>query len=394
MTSRTSGGGRAAPRLSSSGGPGVAPRASTAPPFRADHVGSLLRPPELVLAREQREAGEITDAQLREAEDAAIAGAIRMQESLGLQSATDGEFRRSQWHTDFVNRLGGIQPGRLLPAVHAYGGPVEGISYEPNATQITGKVHLAETIFGEHFSFLAASVTTATPKLTIPSPSMVHFRADLTGSGYDGPDQFRADVAAAYAEEVRRLADLGCSYLQLDDTMFAFLNDPRFREGAAASGLDSLHQHETNVGVVNQALAGRPAGLTVTMHMCRGNYRSAWFTSGGYDFVAEAAFGGLAVDGFFLEYDDERSGSFEPLRFVPDDKIVVLGLVTTKRPELESADELKRRVEEASRFVPLDRLCLSPQCGFASTEEGNALSQDQMKAKLDLVVRTAAEIWG
>ncbi len=366
----------------------------TAPPFRADHVGSLLRPRELATARAQRAAGEITAAQLRETEDAAIASVIRIQESLGLQSATDGEFRRAQWHTDFVNRLGGIRPGRLLPAVHAYGGPVEGISYEPNATQVTGKVHLAETIFGDDFSFLAASVTTATPKQTIPSPSMVHFRVDLTGSGYSDPDQFRADVAAAYAEEIRGLADLGCSYLQLDDTMFAFLNDPRFRDGAAASGLDPMHQHETNVRVVNQALANRPAGLTVTMHMCRGNYRSAWFTSGGYDFVAEAAFGGLGVDGFFLEYDDERSGSFEPLRFVPDDKIVVLGLVTTKRPELESKDDLKRRVDEAARYVPLDRLCLSPQCGFASTVEGNALSQDEMKAKLELVVQTAADIWG
>jgi 5-methyltetrahydropteroyltriglutamate--homocysteine methyltransferase len=259
---------------------------------------------------------------------------------------------------------------------------------------VTGKVHLAETIFGDDFSFLAASVATATPKQTIPSPSMVHFRADLSGSGYDDPDQFRADVAAAYAEEVRRLADLGCGYLQLDDTMFAFLNDPQFRDGAAASGMDALHQHEINVRVVNQVLAGRPDGLTVTMHMCRGNYRSAWFTSGGYDFVAEAAFGGLAVDAFFLEYDDERSGTFEPLRFVPDDKIVVLGLMTTKRPELESADVLKRRVEEASRFVPLDRLCLSPQCGFASTAEGNALTQDQMRAKLELLVETAADIWG
>jgi 5-methyltetrahydropteroyltriglutamate--homocysteine methyltransferase len=377
----------------SSGGPAVVPRGSTAPPFRADHVGSLLRPPELVAARAQHADGRLTAAELRAAEDVAVDGAIRMQESLGLRSATDGEFRRTEWHTDFVNRLGGIRPGRLLPAVQAHGGPVEGVSYEPRATQVTGKVHLAETIFGDDFSYLASLVTTATPKLTIPSPSMVHFRSDLSQSGYSDPDQFRADVAAAYAEEIRRLADLGCSYLQLDDTMFAFLNDPGFRQGAAATGLDPAHQHEVNVRVVNQALAGRPAGLTVTMHMCRGNYRSAWFTSGGYDFVAEAAFGGLGVDGFFLEYDDERSGSFEPLRFVPDDKVVVLGLVTTKRPELESKDELKRRVEEASRYVPLERLCLSPQCGFASTAEGNALTPDQMQAKLALVVETAADIW-
>jgi 5-methyltetrahydropteroyltriglutamate--homocysteine methyltransferase len=365
----------------------------TTPPFRADHVGSLLRPPDLARARASRAAGRITAGQLRAVEDDAVAAAVRVQEALGLQSATDGEFRRTEWHTDFVNRLGGIRPGRLLPAVQAHGGPNEGISYEPHATQVTGKVYLSETIFGDDFSFLAASVTAATPKMTIPSPSMVHFRADLSGSGYDDPDQFRADIAAAYAEQIRGLAHLGCTYLQLDDTMFAFLNDPGFRQGAAASGLDAEHQHETNVRVVNQALAGRPAGLTVTMHMCRGNYRSAWFTTGGYDYVAEVAFGGLGVDGFFLEYDDERSGSFEPLRFVPDDKIVVLGLVTTKRPQLESPDDLKRRVDEAARFVPLERLCLSPQCGFASTAEGNALSQDQMKAKLTLVVETAADIW-
>lgn len=365
----------------------------TAPPFRADHVGSLLRPPELVQARADRAAGLISAGQLRAVEDVAIAGAVSMQESLGLQSATDGEFRRTQWHIDFINRLGGIRQGRLLPAVHAHGVPGEDISYEPHATQVTGKVHLGETIFGDDFGFLASSVSTALPKMTIPSPSMVHFRADLTDSGYAGPEEFRADVAAAYTEEIRRLADLGCRYLQLDDTMFAFLNDPGFRDGAAASGLDAQHQHEINVRVVNQALAGRPAGLTVTMHMCRGNYRSAWFTSGGYDYVAEAAFGGLAIDAFFLEYDDERSGSFEPLRFVPDDKIVVLGLVTTKRPELEPKDLLKRRVDEAAKFVPLERLCLSPQCGFASTAEGNALTQDQMTAKLAHVVETAADIW-
>jgi 5-methyltetrahydropteroyltriglutamate--homocysteine methyltransferase len=223
---------------------------------------------------------------------------------------------------------------------------------------------------------------------------MAHFRADLSGSGYAGREQFRADLAAAYADEIGRLADLGCSYLQLDDTLFAFLNDPVWREMAAGYGLEPERQHEVNLGVINQALAGRPDGLTVTVHMCRGNYRSAWFSSGGYDFVAEAVFGGLQVDGFFLEYDDDRSGSFEPLRFVPDDKLVVLGLITTKTPSLEAKDDLKRRVDEAARFVAPDRLCLSPQCGFASTVEGNALSIDQERAKLGLVVAAAAEIWG
>ncbi len=365
-----------------------------APPFRADHVGSLLRPPELVQARAQRAAGQITARQLRDAEDLAVAAAVGMQEELGLRSATDGEYRRTEWHSDFVNRLGGIRSGRALPPVQAHGREDMPVAYAPRATEVTGKVHLAGTIFGDDFSFLAATVTTATPKMTIPSPSMVHFRADLSSSGYSDPDQFRADIAAAYAEQIRRLADLGCRYLQLDDTVFAFLNDQSWRQASAASGMDPEHQHEINMQVVNQALSARPDGLTVTMHMCRGNYRSAWFTSGGYDFVAEAIFGGLAVDGFFLEYDDKRSGSFEPLRFVTPEKTVVLGLVTTKRPDLESTDELKRRVDEAARYVPLDRLCLSPQCGFASTAEGNALTHDQMRAKLELVVQVAAEIWG
>jgi 5-methyltetrahydropteroyltriglutamate--homocysteine methyltransferase len=247
---------------------------------------------------------------------------------------------------------------------------------------------------GTPTSSRASAVTSAVPKLTIPSPSMAHFRADLSGSGYPDRDQFRADLAAAYADEIAALAGLGCRYLQFDDTLFAFLNDPAWRERAAATGVDPEHQHEINVAVINQALADRPDGLTVTVHMCRGNYRSAWFSSGGYDFVAEAVFSGLQADGFFLEYDDERSGTFEPLRFVPDDKLVVLGLVTTKTPALESKDDLKRRVEQAARFVDADRLCLSPQCGFASTVDGNALTIDTERAKLDLIVETAAEIWG
>ena len=259
---------------------------------------------------------------------------------------------------------------------------------------MTGKVHLAETIFADHFRFLASAVTTAVPKLTIPSPSMAHFRADISGSGYASKDEFRADLAAAYADEITALAALGCTYLQFDDTLFAFMNDPAWRERAAATGVDPEHQHEINVAVVNQALAGRPDGLTVTVHMCRGNYRSAWFSSGGYDFVAEAVFSGLQADGYFLEYDDERSGTFEPLRFVPPGRVVVLGLVTTKTPVLESRDDLKRRVEAAARYVDADRLCLSPQCGFASTVDGNALTLDQQRAKLDLIVQTAADLWG
>ena len=370
----------------------MAPRVT--PPFRADHVGSLLRPPELTRAREDRAAGRISAADLRDAEDRAIRGAVALQEQAGLRSATDGEFRRAEWHTDFIKRIGGLREGPSGVRVTAHAADGSQLSYDAHPFQVTGKVHLDETIFGDDFAFLASAVTTAVPKQTIPSPSMAHFRADLAGSGYADRDQYRSDLAAVYAGEIRGLAGLGCRYLQLDDTVFAFLNDPGWREGMAASGGDPDHQHEINVGVINQALAGRPDGLTVTVHMCRGNYRSAWFTSGGYDYVAETVFGGLQADAFFLEYDDERSGNFEPLRFVPEPKLVVLGLVTTKTPELESKDELKRRVDEAARFVPLERLCLSGQCGFASVVEGNALTIDQERAKLDLIVQTAAEIWG
>ena len=368
----------------------MAPR--TTPPFRANHVGSLLRPPALLAARAARAAGTITADQLTRAEDDAIRDAVAMQEAAGLRSATDGEFRRAEWHTDFIARLGGIRYAAGWTPVPVFGSDSETI-YQAHGTEVTGRVHLAETIFGGHFRFLASAVSTAVPKLTIPSPSMAHFRADISGSGYADKDEFRADLAGAYAREIAALAALGCTYLQFDDTLFAFMNDPAWRERAAATGVDP-GQHEINVAVINQALAGRPGGLAVTVHMCRGNYRSAWFSSGGYDFVAEAVFSGLQADGYFLEYDDERSGTFEPLRFVPPGKVIVLGLVTTKTPVLEAKDDLKRRVEAAARYVGADRLCLSPQCGFASTVDGNALTLDQQRAKLNLVVQTAAELWG
>jgi methionine synthase II (cobalamin-independent) len=362
------------------------------PPFRADHVGSLLRPPPLHQARAWHAAGAMTADELRQAEDDAIRAVVRMQEETGLQSATDGEFRRAEWHTDFITQLGGFRQAETFRTVPAFGAG-RALSYEAHGMEVTGPVRLAEPIFAGHFRFLASAVTTAVPKLTIPSPSMAHFRADISASGYADPDEFRADLARAYADEIAAMAALGCRYLQLDDTLFAFLNDPAWRQLAAGTGLDPEHQHEINLAVINQALAGRPDGLTVTVHMCRGNYRSAWFSSGGYDFVAEPVFSGLAADGYFLEYDDDRSGTFEPLRFVPPGKIVVLGLVTTKTPALESIDDLKRRVEQAARYVDADCLCLSPQCGFASTVDGNALTLDQQRAKLDLVVRAAAEIW-
>jgi 5-methyltetrahydropteroyltriglutamate--homocysteine methyltransferase len=363
------------------------------PPFRADHVGSLLRPEALLSARAAFAAGEIDAAELTAAEDQAITDAVRLQEDAGLRSATDGEFRREQWHSDFIYAIPGVRKGALGMPLPVYRKDGQ-ISWTPNATEITGRIHLDDVIFGDHFRFLSDTVTTATPKLTVPSPSMLHFRVDTVNSPYTDPDAFRADVAAVYAAEVAGLYALGCRYLQFDDTIFAFLNDPAWRANAAATGLDPDHQHEINVGVINEALAGKPADMAVTVHMCRGNYRSAWFSSGGYDFVADGVFGGLNVDGLFLEYDDERSGTFEPLRFVPDDQVVVLGLVTTKTPELESKDSLKRRVEEAAKYVDVDRLCLSGQCGFASTVEGNSLTIDEERAKLELIVETAEEIWG
>jgi 5-methyltetrahydropteroyltriglutamate--homocysteine methyltransferase len=365
------------------------------PPFRADHVGSLLRPAALLTARDDFAAGKIDAAELKAAEDAAIKDAVTLQEDIGLKSATDGEFRREQWHSDFIYALGGIRRGDLVGEIYAYTKDKK-IGWRPNATEITGKVRLegGQPIFGDHFTFLKETVRTATPKITVPSPSMVHFRVNLTGSGYDGIEEFRADVAQAYIDEMLALYDLGARYLQFDDTIFAFLGDPQWRASMAATGLDPNHQHEINVGVINEVLARKPADMAVTIHMCRGNYQSAWFSSGGYDFVAEAVFGGLRADGLFLEYDDERSGGFEPLRFVRDDTTVVLGLVTTKTPVLEGADALKRRVEEAAKYVDIGRLCLSGQCGFASTVEGNALTIDQERAKLELIATVAEEIWG
>jgi 5-methyltetrahydropteroyltriglutamate--homocysteine methyltransferase len=366
------------------------------PPFRADHVGSLLRPPALLAAREEHAQGRISAERLREVEDEAIRSAVRMQEEVGLRSATDGEFRRGSWHMDFIYQLDGVTkaPGNLKVQFRNEQGTVE---FTPAALKVDGKLGVSHTIFGEAFTMLGGCVTTATPKLTIPSPSMVHYRggrAAIDPQVYPDLKEFWDDLAAAYVEEIRRLGALGCTYLQLDDTSLAYLNDPAQREYIAAMGGDAEHQHLHNIRIVNAALAGRPAGMTVTVHTCRGNFRSSWVAEGGYDYVAEALFGELEVDGFFLEYDDARSGSFEPLRFVPKGKQVVLGLVTTKRGELESKDELKRRIEEASRFVPLEQLCLSPQCGFSSTLEGNVLTYDEQVAKLRLVVETAEEVWG
>jgi 5-methyltetrahydropteroyltriglutamate--homocysteine methyltransferase len=367
----------------------------TSPPFRADHVGSLLRPQKVLQAREDRAAGRIDEAELHAIEDEAIRDVVRMQEEVGLQSATDGEFRRAAWHMDFMYQLGGIHPGDDKLTI-SFENEEGGLSFQTAALVIDETISLPQTIFADAFTALAGMTTTATPKLTIPSPSMVHYRggpAAIDPNVYPDLEQFWDDLSAAYAQEVAAVSDLGCTYLQFDDTSLAYLNDPRQRAQLEARGDDAEHQHLRYIAQINAALADKPAGMTVTTHLCRGNYRSSWAAAGGYDYVAEALFGELQVDGFFLEYDDERSGGFEPLRFVPPGKQVVLGLVTTKRPELEDKDVLKRRIEEASRFVPLDQLCLSPQCGFSSTAEGNKVTYDDQVAKLRLIVEVAQEVW-
>ena len=366
----------------------------TTPPFRADHVGSLLRPPRLLDARQRRSAGEISDEELRAVEDEAIREAVRNQAEVGLRSATDGEFRRSSWHMDFIYQLAGITQSdeHMHVEFRNHDGTME---FSPHAMRVDGRIALEHTIFADAFTFLRDN-TDATAKLTIPSPSMVHYRggrAQIDSDVYPDTAGFWADLTAAYAEQIRRVAELGCRYLQLDDTSLAYLNDPAQREMLAGRGDDAEHQHEHYIRNLNAALADRPDGLTVTTHMCRGNFQSSWVAEGSYEFVAEVLFNELAVDGFFMEFDDSRSGGFEPLRFVPRDKYVVLGLVTTKRGELESKDELKRRIEEASKFVDIDQLCLSPQCGFSSTVEGNALTEDEQWAKLALIVETADEVW-
>ena len=368
----------------------------TKPPFRADHVGSLLRPTALLSAREDFAAGRIGAEHLRAVEDAAIADAVTMQAEVGLKSATDGEFRRTTWHMDFIYQLGGIEkaPGHLAVKFRNPGGVIQ---WTPAAIHIGSKIRLDHTIFADHFRYLQSTVGAATPKLTIPSPNMVHYRggpASIDDDVYPDMEEFWSDLSAAYADEVQRLAAAGCTYLQLDDTSLAYLNDPAQRAEITARGEDVEHLHLRYIQQVNNAIRNRPDTMMVTTHMCRGNFRSSWAAEGGYDFVAEALFSELAVDGFFLEYDDERSGSFEPLRFVPRGKMVVLGLVTTKRGELENPDTLKRRIDEAARFVPLEQLCLSPQCGFSSTVEGNVLTQEDQAAKLRLVVQVARDVWG
>jgi 5-methyltetrahydropteroyltriglutamate--homocysteine methyltransferase len=369
----------------------------TKPPFRADHVGSLLRPPQLLQAREDFASGHLNADGLNGAEDEAIREIVTMQEDVGLMSATDGEFRRASWHMDFIYQLDGItkEPGEIKVKFHNEQGDIE---FTPAALHVDGKLGVSETIFGKAFTFLHSAVTKNIPKLTIPSPSMVHYRggkAAIDPRVYPDLDSFWADLVLAYRDEVRRLGELGCTYLQFDDTSLAYMNDPHQREYIGSIGGDTEHQHLDYIRHINEALSERPEAMSITTHACRGNFRSAWAAEGSWDFVAEALLNELQVDGFFMEWDDERSGGFEPLRFLPKgEKQVVLGLVTTKRGELESRDELKRRIDDAAKYAPIEQLCLSPQCGFSSTVEGNELTQEQQWAKLRLIVEVAEEVWG
>jgi 5-methyltetrahydropteroyltriglutamate--homocysteine methyltransferase len=371
---------------------------SARPPFRADHVGSLLRPHEVLKARDELAAGAISPQQLKEIEDVAIQKIIRMQGEVGLKTATDGELRRESWHMDFIYQLGGIKKVADDTIKVQFHNKEKNLTFAPPSAHVVEPVTLKQTIFGDAFTFLRDNTAPGqTAKITIPSPSMVHYRGGreaIDATVYPDLAQFWDDLAGAYAQEIQRLYDLGARYIQLDDTSMAYVNDPKQREHIAAIGGDPSHQHETYIATMNKALANRPADLTVTVHTCRGNNQSMWAAEGSYDFVADSLFNGLDVDGFFCEWDDERSGGFEPLRYLPKGKRVVLGVMTTKSGELESTGYLKSRVEEAAKYADIDQLCISGQCGFSSTKEGNSLTQDQQWAKLARLVETAQEIWG
>jgi 5-methyltetrahydropteroyltriglutamate--homocysteine methyltransferase len=364
------------------------------PPYRADHVGSFLRPVELLDARERAQKGDITHSQLREVEDAAIRDIVRFQEDLGLEGITDGEFRRTYFHIDFLEQLSGVETkGGISMSFHSAAGNVD---FAPPVMRVTAPVRHVKPIQVDDFKFLR-SVTKRTPKVTIPSPTMLHFRGGreaISREAYPDLEQFFADVATAYRAEIRALAAAGCTYLQLDDTNLAYLCDARMREGAKARGDDPDELPRRYARLINAAIADRPPGMTFCVHLCRGNFKSAWVAEGGYEPVAEVLFNELEVDGYFLEYDDARSGDFSPLRFVPAGKTVVLGLVTTKLGELESKDDLKRKIDQAAKLLPLDQLCLSPQCGFSSTVHGNEIAREAQAAKLRLIIETAEEVWG
>ncbi|MBI2364680.1 MAG: 5-methyltetrahydropteroyltriglutamate--homocysteine S-methyltransferase [Deltaproteobacteria bacterium] len=367
-------------------------------PFRANHVGSLLRPPELRQAREQHQKGEITAAELREVEDRCIRDAVKMQEEVGMQGITDGEFRRNLWHADFLSQFQGIKvvEGLLPESARHFQNPDADVQRSPTQFVVTGKLGHPRGIETDNFKFLAG-VTKQTPKQCIPSPSLVHFRTGRGGvdkAAYPDMEQFFAALARVYREEIAGLAAAGCTYLQIDDVNFAYLCDPKMREGAKKIGEDPDKLPALYARLINESIKERPANMVVCTHLCRGNFRSSWVAEGGYDPVAEVLFNELELDGYFLEFDTPRAGNFAPLRYLPKGKMLILGLVTSKTGALENPDDLKRRIDEASKLVPLDQLGISPQCGFSSTVLGNKLTIEDQIAKLKLVVQVAREVWG
>lgn len=362
------------------------------PPFRANHVGSLLRPAELAAARQTRAAGDIEADEFRAIEDRCVNQALKRQAEVGLKCATDGELRRSMWHYDFLEALDGVEAFTSSHGIKFHGG----IETKAQGLRVVSKLDFSDHPMVEHFRFVQSN-TDLVAKQTIPSPSVLHFRGGRKAVSEDiYPDMadYFADLGAAYGKAVTAFADAGCRYLQLDETNFTYLCDENQRANLVARGDDPDALPMIYAGMINRALADRPADMRVTMHLCRGNFRSSWIAEGGYEPVADVLFNEIGIDGYFMEYDSDRAGGFEPLRFVPADKMVVLGLITSKSGALEGKDEIKRRIDEAAKYVSLDQLCLSPQCGFASTEEGNALSEDEQWAKLALTVEIAEEVWG
>ena len=369
--------------------------ARTTPPFRADHVGSFLRPKFLLDAREQKAKGAISAEQLRAVEDKAIAEIVKFQEDVGLQSITDGEFRRTYFHIDFLDQLGGVKTD-IPVTIQKPNGTQE---LAPPVMRVVDKVRHVKDIQRADFEYLKSQVSAGrTPKVTIPSPTMLHFRggrAGISREAYPELDPaFYDDVAAAYGDELKSLAAAGCTYVQMDDTNMAYLCDEKMREAARTRGDDPNELPHRYAAFINKVVAHKPAGMTLAMHLCRGNFKSTHAAAGNYEPVAEALLSEMDLDAYFMEYDDDRSGDFRPLRFLPKGKIVVLGLVTTKFGALESKDELKRRIDEAAKFAPLEQLCLSPQCGFSSTVHGNDIAVEAQRAKLRLVVEVAQEVWG
>jgi len=363
----------------------------TKPPFRADHVGSLLRPAALKKARELRAKGEMGSPALKAIEDREIEAVIKKQEGVGLQSITDGEFRRSWWHLDFLWGLDGIEKHVMDAGV-----TFAAVTTRNEGLKVTGKVGFSNHPMIEHFKFVAAH-TKRTPKITIPAPSAAYgrpMRTPIDEKVYPKLDVFFADLGQAYKKAVRAFADAGCRYLQLDEVFIAMLCDPKYRQQMKDRGDDPEQLGALYGDLINTAMSDIPSDMTITMHMCRGNYKSTFMGSGGYEAEQEILFNRIKVHGYFMEYDTERAGGFEPLRLVPKDRQVVLGLVTTKTGRLEAKDDLKRRIDEATKYISLDQLCLSPQCGFASTEEGNVLAEDEQWAKLRMIVELADDVWG